>query len=161
MAFVNHAAARAQAAGVVELTLDDAVARARAASVDAAVALDELRSAYWQYRTYRAELLPEVNLTATVPSYHKQYSSYMNADGTYSFVRNNFLQMNGGLSITQNVWLTGAQLSVNTSLDWLRELEGDPYNRFMTIPVALTLSQPIFGVNTVKWDRRIEPVRYA
>ncbi len=50
-----------------------------------------------------------MNLTATVPSYHKQYSSYMNADGTYSFVRNNFLQMNGGLSITQNVWLTLAR----------------------------------------------------
>lgn len=154
-------AAQSAATDTVRLTLDDAIARARTHSVNAAVALDELRSAYWQYRTYRAELLPEVNLTATVPSYHKQYSSYMNADGTYSFVRNNFLQMNGGLSITQNVWLTGAQLSVNTSLDWLRELEGDPYNRFMTIPVALTLSQPIFGVNTVKWDRRIEPVRYA
>ena len=31
----------------------------------------------------------------------------------------------------------------------------------MSIPVALTLSQPIFGVNTVKWDRKIEPVRYS
>ena len=30
----------------------------------------------------------------------------------------------------------------------------------MTVPVALTFNQPIFGVNTVKWDRRIEPVRY-
>ena len=25
----------------------------------------------------------------------------------------------------------------------------------------LTLEQPIFGVNTIKWNRRIEPVRYA
>ncbi len=145
----------------MRLTLDDAIVRARTHSVDAAVALDELRSAYWEYRTYRAELLPEVSLQATMPSYRKQYSSYMNSDGTYSFVRNNYLQMNGELSVTQNIWLTGAQLSLNTSLDWLRELEGDPYNRFMSIPVALTLSQPIFGVNTVKWDRRIEPVRYA
>ena len=145
----------------MRLTLDDAIARARTHSVNAAVALDELRSAYWEYRTYRAELLPEVSLQATMPSYRKQYSSYMNSDGTYSFVRNNYLQMNGELSVTQNIWLTGAQLSINTSLDWLRELEGDPYNRFMSIPVALTLSQPIFGVNTVKWDRRIEPVRYA
>ena len=31
----------------------------------------------------------------------------------------------------------------------------------MSIPVALTLSQPIFGVNNVKWNRKIEPVRYA
>ena len=31
----------------------------------------------------------------------------------------------------------------------------------MTVPVALTLNQPILGVNNIKWDRRIEPVRYA
>lgn len=31
----------------------------------------------------------------------------------------------------------------------------------MSVPVALTLEQPIFGVNTIKWNRRIEPVRYA
>ena len=30
----------------------------------------------------------------------------------------------------------------------------------MSIPIALTLSQPLFGVNTVKWNRRIEPIRY-
>lgn len=30
----------------------------------------------------------------------------------------------------------------------------------MSVPVAITLTQPIFGVNTFKWDRRIEPVRY-
>ena len=31
----------------------------------------------------------------------------------------------------------------------------------MAIPVALTLNQPIFGVNSIKWDRKIEPVRYS
>ena len=31
----------------------------------------------------------------------------------------------------------------------------------MSIPISLELTQPIFGVNTIKWDRRIEPVRYA
>ena len=31
----------------------------------------------------------------------------------------------------------------------------------MSVPVSLELSQPIFGVNNLKWNRRIEPVRYA
>ena len=30
----------------------------------------------------------------------------------------------------------------------------------MSVPVSLELTQPIFGVNKLKWDRRIEPVRY-
>lgn len=142
------------------ITLDEAINLARAQSVDAAVALNQLKSAYWQYRTYRAELLPEVNFNATVPNYRKSYSAYQLDDGSYTFVRNNVLEMSGELSIDQNIWLTGGTLSLNTSLDYLNMLDGDKYKRFMTVPIALTLNQPIFGVNNVKWDRRIEPVRY-
>lgn len=143
------------------LSLDETISRARTSSVDAAVALDELKTSYWEYRSYRAELLPEVNFSATVPAYHRQYSPYMNESGSYSFVRNNYLQMNGEVSLSQNIWLTGGKIALNTSLDFFRQLEGDKYNRFMSIPVALTLTQPVFGVNGIKWDRRIEPVRYT
>ncbi len=145
----------------MSLSLSEVMMRARRNSVDAEVALNQLKSAYWEYRSYRAELLPEVSLNATLPSYRKQYSSYMNNDGSYSFVRNNYLQMDGELSVTQNIWLTGGKVSVNTSLDFYRQFGSPAFNRYMTIPVALTLTQPIFGVNNLKWDRKIEPVRYS
>ncbi len=147
-------------ATVMPITLDEAIATARAQSVDAAVALNELKTAYWQYRTFRADLLPEVNFQATVPSYRKNYSTYQLDDGSYTFVRNNNLQMSGVVSINQNIWLTGGKLSLNTSIDYLKQLDGNKFDRFMSVPVALTLSQPIFGVNHIKWNRRIEPVRY-
>ena len=50
------------------ITLDEAIVIARTQSVDAAVALNELKTAYWEYRTFRANLLPEMNLKATLPS---------------------------------------------------------------------------------------------
>lgn len=149
------------AADTIRITLPEAIARARSRSVDAAVALNRLRSSYWQYRSYRAELLPEMQFTAKIPAYYKQYSSYQNSDGTYSFVRNNYLNLSGELSVNQKLWFSGGTLSLNTSLDYIRQLSGTKDNRFMSIPVALTLRQPVFGVNTVKWDRRIEPERYA
>ena len=121
----------ARAQQPVRLSLDEAIARARANSVDAAVALDELRTAYWEYRSYRAELLPELTLRATVPAYRKQYSSYMNDQGNFTFVPNDYLQLNGEVSMTQNIWLTGGKISLNTSLDFMRQLDGDPYNPFM------------------------------
>lgn len=142
------------------ITLDEAITLARVQSVNAAVALNELKTAYWEYRTFRADLLPEVNLSATVPSYAKSYNSYQQSDGSYTFVRNNYMQMSGELSIDQNIWLTGGTLSLNTSLDFMKQLDGTKEERYMSVPVALTLNQPIFGVNTFKWNRRIEPVRY-
>ena len=43
-----------------EITLNEAIAMARIQSVDAAVALNELKTAYWEFRTFRADLLPEI-----------------------------------------------------------------------------------------------------
>lgn len=143
------------------LTLDDAIMMARVRSVSAAVALDELKTAYWEWRTYRADRLPEIGFTATAPSYANRYSSYMNSEGEYSFVRNRYLEAQAQLSATQNIPLTGGQLSLSSSLDFLRQYGDDGGNRFMSIPLALKLSQPILGVNTLKWNSRIEPVRFA
>lgn len=145
----------------LELPLDEAIAMARVRSVDAAEALDELRSAYWEWRTFRADQLPEFIFKATAPSYAKQYSTYMDQDGKYTFVGTNSLQATGQLSVTQNIPLTGGKVALNSSLDFLRQFDGGTANRFMSIPLALTLSQPLFSVNTMKWDRRIEPVRYS
>ncbi len=149
-----------EAAVARTITLAETVMLARSRSVDAAEALDRLRTSYWSYRTYRAELLPELNFKATLPSYRKNYSAYQLDNGSYTFVRNNVLQLNGELSVSQNIWLTGGSLSLTTSLDWLRQLDGGSGNRFMSVPIALTLSQPVFGVNNIKWHRRIEPIRY-
>ncbi len=142
------------------ITLDEAIRIARVQSVDAAVALNELKTAYWEYRTFRADLLPEMNFTATAPSYSKSYNTYQQDDGSYTFVRNNYLQAGGGLSIDQNIWFTGGTISLNTSLDFLQQLSFDKTKRFMSVPIGLTLKQPIFGVNNTKWNRRIEPVRF-
>ena len=144
-----------------EITLNEAIAMARIQSVDAAVALNELKTAYWEFRTVRADLLPEVNLTGTLPNYNKSYSSYQNSDGSYGFVRNNTLGLTGDLSIDQNIWLTGGKLSLTSSLDYIKQLGAGGDRHFMSVPVTLQLTQPIFGVNNIKWNRRIEPVRYA
>lgn len=143
-----------------DLTLSEAVATARARSVDAAAALNELRGAYWQYRTYRAGLLPELTLSATAPAYSRSYNRYQQADGSYTFVRNGSVEATGTLSVTQSIWATGGTVSLESSLDYMRQLSGERYNSFMALPVAVTLNQPLFAANTVKWDRRIEPVRY-
>ena len=102
-----------------QLTLPEAIAMARTKSVDAVVARGELKSAYWEFRTYQANLLPELTFDGTAPQFNKSYSSYQQDDGSYKFIRNNWFGMNGALNVNQNIWLTGGQLSLSTSLDLL------------------------------------------
>lgn len=142
------------------LDLSKAIELARLQSVDAAVALNELKTAYWEYRTYRADYLPEVSLEATLPNYQRSYNLYQTEDGDYKYVRSNLLQMSSALSIDQNLWLTGGKLSLNTSLQYMDPLAGNSKHYFMSVPLGITLSQPLFGINEMKWKRRIEPTRY-
>ena len=122
------------------ITLSEAIVLARTQSVDAAVALNELKTAYWEYRTFRADLLPEVNFTGTLPNYNKSYSTYQNSDGSYSFVRNNTLGLSGQLSVDQNIWFTGGKLSLTSSLDYLKQLGSGGAKQFMSVPVSLELT---------------------
>lgn len=139
------------AAAQQTLTLPEAIELARLQSVDAAVALNELKTAYWEHRTYRADLLPEVNFSTTLPDYRKSYNLYQSEDGTYKYVRNNSLRVSGDISVDQNIWLTGGKLSVNTSMQFVDPLSTPGANRYyMSVPVGVTLSQPLFAVNNMK-----------
>ena len=147
-------------AETVTLTLKEAITLAQLQSVDATVARNELKTAYWEYRTHQADQLPEINFTGKIPSYSNNYSRYQQSDGSYTYIRNNWLGMNGQISVDQNIALTGGRISLNTSLDFSRQLGDGAFNEYMSVPLGITLVQPIFGVNTQKWRRRIEPVRY-
>ena len=144
-----------------KMTLQDAILLAQKQSVDAVVALNELRTAYWQYRTHRAEQLPEVTLSGTMPAYNQMYNKYLQPDGTYTYLRTNNMGLNGALSVRQNIPFTGGSVSINTSLDFNRQLGLNAYNEFMSVPIGITLNQPIFAVNNHKWRRQIEPLRYT
>jgi outer membrane protein TolC len=146
--------------GVTTLSLNEAIRMAQIQSVDAAVALNELRTAYWEYRTHQADQLPEVSFTGTLPAYSNSYGKYQQSDGSHTYVQNNWMGLSGNISVNQNIALTGGRISLSSSLDFTRQLGIGAYNEYMSVPVGLTFSQPIFGVNHQKWNRRIEPLRY-
>lgn len=142
------------------LTLEDAIACARRQSVASAVARNKLRAAYWRYRVSRANLLPEVSIGGTLPHYKRLFNLHQGADGSYTFVRSNVLQANGELAVTQRIPLTGGTVSLQSSLDVLHPLGRRVQDRYLAVPLGVTLTQPLFAANLMRWENRIEPVRY-
>ncbi|MCC8147278.1 MAG: TolC family protein [Bacteroidales bacterium] len=142
------------------LNLYEVIKLAQRQSVDAAVAVNELKKAYWEYHTFKADQLPEINFTGTLPSYKKNYERYLQSDGSYTYLHTNSLGLEGEISVLQNISLTGGKIFLNTSLDFTHQTGSNDYNEFMSLPVNLILEQPVFGVNKHKWNRRIEPLRY-
>lgn len=142
------------------LPFDEAVRLARVQSVDAAVALNQLRAAYWRYRSYRAELLPEVLLGGTVPEFKREYELYQREDGSYRYVRTNMMSLTGNLSISQNIPFTSGKIGVTTSLQDVFPVEKGAQHHYLGVPIGVKLSQPLWSANRMMWERRIEPLRY-
>jgi len=150
-----------QAQDTIRISLNEAIETGISRSVDAVVAKNEYISAYWGYKTYKTELLPEVILNTTMPHYSKSYNSIQNSDGSYSYVSSNYNQIDAALSINQNIPLTGGKLTIESSLERLRQNGQNSSTHYKSVPAKLSFEQPIFGFNRVKWLQQIEPVKYS
>lgn len=151
-----EAAAPAQEA--LELTLQQTIRHAQEQSPDAQSARHSFRSSYWNYRYYRANYLPNLTLTST-PYLDRAINKVTLGDGSVKFVEQNLLSTNLTLSLTQNVPWTGGTFFVETSAQRI-DLFSDNSHSYQTSPVNIGYRQSLFGHNSLKWDRRIEPVRY-
>jgi len=149
-----------RAQDTLRLTLTEAIQLAVEHSIEAKVVKNQLLSAYWSYRTYQREMLPELTFSGTLPEYSKSLNLYQNEDGSYKYVSSNYNRFNGALSLTQNIPWTGATLSASTSYERLNQYGSNPFIRHRTMPVSISLNQPLLGFNSLRWRQKTEPLRY-
>ena len=142
----------------LSLTLGQAIEIAQENSPEAEAARHTYRSAYWSYRFYKANYLPSVTLTSS-PYFNKQISKITQNDGTNIFAKQNQLGIDMEMKINQNVWFTGGSLFIKSNAQRMDELENE-VTAYNTQPVVIGYEQALFGYNSLKWDRRIEPVRF-
>lgn len=89
------------------ISLSEAIELAKNQSTDAMIVRNRFQAAYWQYRNFKADLLPNIMLKGTLPSFNRTLSSYLKEDGSQTFISNNSLSEQLSLSISQNIPLTG------------------------------------------------------
>ncbi|MFH0757191.1 MAG: TolC family protein [Bacteroidota bacterium] len=142
------------------LTLSEVVQLAREQSLMGLMARHQFRSSYWAYRTHQARLRPGLNLEATAPSLNNTMESVTQPDGSEKFVSRSNMQTSLDLQLNQNIGLTGGRVFVSTQLQRNDNFGEDPPTTYLAYPVTIGFSQPINGYNSLKWDRKIEPMKY-
>ena len=141
------------------LTLPQAIEMAKKQSPSARSARHTFLAQYWNYRYYRANYLPSLTLSSS-PYINNEINKITQGDGTSLFLSQSQFGGDLSLSINQNIPLTGGTFFIRSSVNYLREMESK-MNMFSTVPVSIGYSQSLFGYNSLKWNRRIEPLRYA
>jgi outer membrane protein TolC len=139
--------------------LTDVILLARGQSPSSKQAETRLENRYWQYRLYKSNYNPQLALRGNIPGYNRDFLSNRLDDGTIVFQDREQLNSSLNLGLNQPIALTGGNVSVNSSMNYFNDLNQD-LTRFNTTMVNIQLDQPIFGFNSLKWDKRTEPLRY-
>jgi outer membrane protein len=142
------------------LSLNEAVRLAQEQSIAAKQASTTRETRFWEYRTFQSNYKPQLVLNGNLPSFNRLFREVLQPNGTVLFqpVRNNNSALS--LSLEQNIASTGGTIFATTSLQRF-----DDFDRSVTLyngtPLAAVgLSQPILRFNNLKWDNRIEPLKF-
>ncbi|OUJ72248.1 hypothetical protein BXP70_19680 [Hymenobacter crusticola] len=142
------------------LTLPQAIDLALLQSSVAKQAVTDRETSYWQYRSFRADYKPQLALEGTLPNYSRTITPVTQPDGTTNFryvrINNSYLAS----TLTQGIGLTGGKISIGSNLQRFDNFEGNQ-RLYNSNPVAIGISQPIAGFNSLSWNKRIEPLRYG
>jgi outer membrane protein len=144
----------------VTLSLKQVIDLSFQQSPQAKLAATSFKNKYWIYKTYKADYKPQLRLNATLPELTRSYSNVPQNDGSYAFRLRSASTSSLNLNLSQNVGLTGGQVFLGSSLDRLDIFGTSNSTSYLSSPFLVGFNQPIFGFNNLKWQNKIEPLRY-
>lgn len=142
------------------LTLNNAIRIAQENSLDAQIARFSYMSRYWQYRSFKAELLPSVNLGGTLGNFnHSVVETRDYETGRVNQVNNNTMTNFLTLSLDQKIAATGGTISLQS---YLYRLDQFDYKEktYNSQPLRISYTQGVRSFNSLKWDKKTAPVEY-
>lgn len=159
LAFGVTGIVKATTPDTLRLTLEQVVEMARKNSIAAKQAIAVKETKYWQWRTYKSNYQPQLSLSGTLPGYSKTYTQVQQPNGTILFqpVHNDNSSLQ--LDFSQTITATGGTIYGTTNLQRFDDFDRNNvlYNG---VPYAIGFSQPLFQFNSLKWDKKIEPLKY-
>lgn len=145
----------------LDLTLQNAVALARSKSILAQSAKNRFNTSYWQYRLFKANYRPILNLDATIPDLNRSIQPITLPDGSDAFVERSLANSSVGLTMSQRLRWTGGQVFVRSDLERIDLLNNIGGTSYLSTPVTVGLQQPLLAHNPFRWENEIEPLLYA
>ncbi len=143
------------------LTLTETIYTAHEQSPSSLMAKHNFLASYWEYRSYKAQFLPSLNLNATLGQFNRSLIALQNSEtGNINYVKNDNMRNNLSLSVNQNVVPTGGTLSVYTQLYRLDQYAPQRRTTYNSQPINISYIQPLRAFNSLKWQKKTAPKQY-
>lgn len=147
----------------IKLSLSEVVTLAQSDAPDVLIANTRLNNSYWRYQSFLANYKPQIDLNATLPNLNRSISSITLPNGTDAFINRSLMTSSLDIRLNQQITATGGTVFAATGLqriDLFRE-DTDNAKSFLSAPISIGFFQPLFAFNQLKWDKKIEPLRYS
>lgn len=144
----------------VQLTLHEAVRMAQQQSPDALIAKHRFKGSYWEFRNFEAQFMPMLSFDGTLPSWSRTINKYTNADGSEVYVNQEYARYFGALSLSKTVGLTGGEVFLRSRLERVDNFTDSSRTSWLSNPITVGFSQPLFTYNQYRWQKKIDPIRY-
>lgn len=146
---------------VKRLSLEDVLRIAAEQSPDAILAKHRFRASYWQFRTFKAEYLPSLTLSGTLPDYNRVFEKeYDFSTGQEYYVEKQTNNSSLSMSLSQNIGFTGGNIFVQSDFRRFDVIGDNSSIQYISTPVSIGLTQPLFRFNEFKWQKQIEPMKF-
>ncbi len=144
----------------VKLTLQEVIDLAQDSSLNAFINKNMYLADYWDYRTYKAEFLPKLNLSARPFTFTRAVNEEYNwQDSSYQYIKQQDLNSYFDLALTQNIPLTGGRIYLDSDVGRIQNFHNEKV-QYSATPVRIGLRQELFGYNRFKWRKKIEPLKF-
>lgn len=140
--------------------LNNAIRIAQENSFDAKFAQFSFMASYWTYRSFKAQLLPSVNLSGGLLNFNHSNVEARDANtGKINYVSNNSMKNSLMLSVDQQIPTLGGTLSLQS---YLYRLDQFDYNlkTYNTQPLRISYTQPLRLYNELKWEKKTAPKEF-
>lgn len=141
-------------------TLQECIAFAQEKSPAARIARKTYQAAYWDFKAFKASLLPAISGDGNIPGFGRQIISNIQDDGTQNLVTQDQSFSDVGLRVTQALPFTGGNLSVSSGLSRIQVFGTSEYMLWQSSPFVVSINQPLFQYNSLKWNRQTVPLRF-
>jgi outer membrane protein TolC len=146
---------------VKKLTFNQVIKLAEEQSPNALMAKHRFRTSYWEYRSYQAQYLPSLTLSGTTPDFSNGLAKvYDSGSNQYIYTSKNTISTIETMSLSQNIGFTGTVIALSSDLTLYKDIALKLPVNYISDPAYIRITQPIRQYNTLKWQKKIEPVKY-
>ncbi|MES2386539.1 MAG: TolC family protein [Bacteroidota bacterium] len=117
-------------------------------------------ASYWSYRTFQSNYLPQLSINATLPDFNRSIISVTQPDGKREFVQQSLSYWTSSLSLSQAISATGGSVFLNSEVYRLDNYANKTVS-YQSKPGLVGINQPLFQYNKLRWDKKIEPLKYT